>query len=57
MTANVVVKFNDQPIPDIDALYRLLSEEKVGKPAKLTVIRRWKNILDLEIVPREYKSA
>jgi S1-C subfamily serine protease len=49
---DVIVAFADQPVPNIDALHRLLTENQVGVPAPLTVIR-YPEKLVLAIVPEE----
>src|SRR5439155_16824892 len=49
---DLVVAFDDKTIAGIDALHRLLTGERVGEPAKLTVIRRTEK-LDVAITPTE----
>ena len=34
-----ILRFADTPIPDVDALHRLLTEAAVGIPAPLTLLR------------------
>ena len=48
--ADVIVAFGDKPVATVDDLHRLLTEEEIGKPATLTVIRRTEK-LALTIVP------
>lgn len=49
---DIVVAFDGQPIPDIDALHRLLSDEKIGVRCVITVLRRGRK-LDVDIEPAE----
>jgi S1-C subfamily serine protease len=49
---DVIVGFADQPIRGIDDLHKLLTDERIGKPTKLVVIRGTQK-LDLTIVPEE----
>jgi len=53
---DVIVAFDTQPIEDIDALHRLLTEERVGRPIPAEVLRRGEKIA-LEITPRELRPA
>ena len=48
--ADVIVAFGATPIATVDDLHRLLTEEQVGKPTTLTVIRRTEK-LALTVVP------
>jgi S1-C subfamily serine protease len=34
-----IVAFDDRPLPDIDALHRILTDHQPGVPAQLTIIR------------------
>jgi len=36
---DIIIGFNDQDVPDIDALHRLLTEQQVGVATPLTVVR------------------
>src|SRR5256714_5319140 len=47
---DLIVGFNDQPIPDIDALHRALTDYEYGARANLTVLRGTEKIV-LDIVP------
>ena len=47
---DVIVGFNDQPIPDIDALHRALTDYEYGVRANLTVLRGTEKIV-LDIAP------
>ena len=43
-------------IENIDALHRLLTEERVGRPIPVTVLRRGEK-LSLSVAPRELRPA
>ena len=49
---DVVVEFDGQPVAGIDALHKLLTEEKIGKRSTLAIVRHTEK-LRLEIVPQE----
>jgi S1-C subfamily serine protease len=49
---DVMVEFNGQPIPSIDALHKLLTSEQIGVEARLTIIRG-ADKLTLPITPEE----
>ena len=49
---DIIVGFDDQAIPDIDALHRILTENRLGVRASLTVLRGAEK-LDLSIKPVE----
>lgn len=49
---DLIVAFEDKTIDGIDTLHRLLTGDRVGEPAKLTVIRRTEK-LELKITPTE----
>jgi len=49
---DIIVAFDGEPISDIDALHRLLSDEKIGVRCVVTIIRRGRK-LDVEIEPAE----
>ncbi|HTD87796.1 MAG TPA: PDZ domain-containing protein, partial [Candidatus Binatia bacterium] len=53
---DVMVEFNGQPIPSIDALHKLLTGDQIGVTGKLTVLRGTEK-LAVEITPRETESA
>jgi S1-C subfamily serine protease len=40
MTGDVVVALNGEPVSGVDALHRLLTEERIGQEVQLTVLRR-----------------
>lgn len=52
---DIIVGFDDQPIPGIDDLHKLLTEERIGHKSTLVVIRATQK-LELEVVPRESKE-
>jgi S1-C subfamily serine protease len=39
LTGDLIVSFDGQPVPDIDALHRLLTEATVGTPVGVSVLR------------------
>jgi S1-C subfamily serine protease len=49
---DVIVAFGDRPIAGIDALHRVLTEETIGAPTTITVLRPTEQAV-LEIVPAE----
>jgi S1-C subfamily serine protease len=49
---DLIVAFDDRPIDGIDALHRTLTGERVGEPAKLTIIRRTEK-LEITVTPTE----
>lgn len=53
---DVVIGFDGQAIAGIDALHRLLTEERVGVTSQLRVLRRTE-VLDVQIVPEESRQA
>jgi S1-C subfamily serine protease len=52
LPGDVIVAFAGEPVGTVDDLHRLLTEERVGNPAKVTVLRRAEK-RELVIVPRE----
>jgi S1-C subfamily serine protease len=40
MEGDIIVAFDGTPTPGIDSLHRVLTAERIGKPAALTVLRR-----------------
>jgi S1-C subfamily serine protease len=52
---DMIVSFAGSPISGIDDLHRLLTEELVGKPSPIAVIRHTDR-LDLEVSPAESRS-
>lgn len=49
---DVMVEFNGQPIPSIDALHKLLTGELIGVESRLTIIRGTEK-LELRVLPAE----
>jgi S1-C subfamily serine protease len=49
---DVIVRFNDQPVRSVDDLHRVLTEERIGIPAKLLLVRAGA-VRTLPIVPAE----
>ncbi|HEV3163154.1 MAG TPA: PDZ domain-containing protein, partial [Isosphaeraceae bacterium] len=53
---DVILDFDGHPVTGIDDLHRLLTEEWVGKPASVRIVRR-PEILTVQIVPEESKPS
>ena len=49
---DVIVEFESQPAPSIDALHKLLNADRIGRPCTLTVIRGAEK-LELFVTPSE----
>jgi S1-C subfamily serine protease len=49
---DLMVEFNGQPVPSIDALHKLLTADRIGVESRLTVLRGTEK-LDLAITPQE----
>jgi S1-C subfamily serine protease len=52
LEGDIIVEFDGQPVEHIDTLHRLLTEERVGKPCPITVLRQ-REKLTLSITPGE----
>jgi S1-C subfamily serine protease len=52
LSGDIVVGFAGDPVGTVDDLHRLLTEERVGKPIDITVLRRAEK-RDFAITPRE----
>ena len=52
---DVLVSLDEHPIKSIDDLHKLLTEERINKKARLTVLRRYGK-LSLDVVPEEKSS-
>jgi S1-C subfamily serine protease len=52
LEGDIVIGFDDQPVVGIDDLHKMLTEERVGVRAKLTILRRSEK-LEIDIVPEE----
>lgn len=53
---DIIVSFDRQPTPSIEALHRLLTAERIARPAPLTVLRGVEP-RHLQITPRESPAA
>src|SRR5687768_911964 len=53
---DIIVSFDAKPVGQIDDLHRLLTEERVGTPVALTILRGVEK-LDLTITPAESRRA
>ncbi len=49
---DLVIAYDGRPLPDVDALQRLLTEDAIGRATTLTVIRRTQR-LQLKVTPEE----
>jgi S1-C subfamily serine protease len=49
---DLIVALDDLPTPGVDDLHRLLDEDRIGTPGRLTVLRRGE-LRRLIVVPRE----
>ena len=49
---DIIIGFDEQPVVGIDDLHKMLTEEKVGGRAKLTILRRSEK-LEIPIIPEE----
>jgi S1-C subfamily serine protease len=52
LSGDIIVGFAAEPVGTVDELHRLLTEERVGRPAEVTVLRRAEKRL-LSVIPRE----
>ena len=52
LSGDIIVGFAGAPVGTVDELHRLLTEERVGRPAEVTVLRRAEKRA-LSVVPRE----
>ena len=52
LAGDLIVDFDGQPIRGIDDLHKLLTDERIGRKVKMTVIRGTQK-LTLEVTPRE----
>jgi S1-C subfamily serine protease len=51
-SGDIIVMADGVPVADIDELHRLMTEERVGKPLPVTVLRLSQK-LDVAVTPRE----
>jgi S1-C subfamily serine protease len=52
LEGDIIVEFDGQPVEHIDTLHRLLTEERVGKPCSMTILRQREKLI-LRITPAE----
>jgi S1-C subfamily serine protease len=52
LEGDIIIGFDDHPVVGIDDLHKMLTEEKVGVRAKLTILRRSEK-LEIPIIPEE----
>jgi S1-C subfamily serine protease len=52
LSGDIIVAIEGIPVGDVDELHRLMTEERVGKPVPITVLRLSQK-LDLMVTPRE----
>jgi S1-C subfamily serine protease len=52
LEGDIIIGFDEQPVVGIDDLHKMLTEEKVGVRAKLTILRRSEK-LEIPIIPEE----
>jgi S1-C subfamily serine protease len=52
LSGDIIVGFAGEPVATVDDLHRLLTEERVGKPQPITLLRRAEK-RELALVPRE----
>jgi len=52
LSGDIIVAVDSIPVGDVDELHRLMTEERVGKPVPITVLRLSQK-LDLVVTPRE----
>lgn len=55
LSGDVIISFDGRPVRGIDDLHRLLTEERVGRPTQIGVIRRTEQ-LTFEVVPEEARA-
>jgi S1-C subfamily serine protease len=53
---DLIVAFDGQTVAGIDDLHRLMTEDRVGVPAKVTILRRVEK-LEIEVTPVESKPV
>jgi S1-C subfamily serine protease len=52
LSGDIIVAADGIPVADIDELHRLMTEQRVGKPMPITVLRLLQK-LDVIVTPRE----
>lgn len=55
LEGDIIIGFDNQPVPSIDALHRLLTDAKVGVKSSLEVVRK-NEIIFLNILPEEIQA-
>jgi len=50
LSGDLLVSFDGQPLPDIDTLHRLLTEQRIGQPCRLGVVRLTRRF-EVEVTP------
>jgi S1-C subfamily serine protease len=55
LPGDIIVGFGDEPVGSVDDLHRLLTEELVGRPRRLTLLRRAEKLM-IEVTPREHRG-
>jgi S1-C subfamily serine protease len=53
---DVIIGLESQPVANIDDLHKQLTEEMIGKPITLTVVRQYE-MIHLKVVPEESRPA
>lgn len=53
LEGDMIIDFNRNAITGIDGLQKFLSAELVGKKCTITILRRYTNKIELEIIPQE----
>ena len=56
LSGDIIVAFAGEPVGTVDDLHRLLTEERVGKPVPLAVLRRAEK-RELAVTPREARPG
>ncbi len=56
LSGDIIVAVDGIPVGDVDELHRLMTEERVGKPVPITVLRLSQK-LDVVVTPRESAAA
>ncbi|HWI29420.1 MAG TPA: trypsin-like peptidase domain-containing protein [Stellaceae bacterium] len=56
LPGDIIVAFDGEPVGTVDELHRMLTEEKVGRPAQVALLRRAEKLL-LDVTPREHRTT
>jgi S1-C subfamily serine protease len=54
MEGDLIIRYDDRPVTGVDDLHKVLTDQQVGQPAALTILRRTA-LLTLSIIPEESK--